>query len=130
MRTDDEIIDIVQNEGDPTLRRVAFQCVSDIDGKTVQAGLTWSGSQLKESKNFVESNFTGAVSEIGAGWYMYQFATAFLTDLGALTLRPSRSGVLSKMTLVANVVGTPGVDPALGDAASHSGPHVGLIIGL
>ena len=126
---DDELIEIIQNQADPLLRRVAFKCYDSRDGRTPVTGLTWSGSQLREASNFVESDFTGSVQEIMGGWYLYQFATLFLTTLGSLSVRPNRAGVQSIVTMVAAVVGSPGVNPTTTEGV-HSGPHVGFLIGL
>lgn len=85
---------LVQNEATASHRRIPFYMVNDIDGKTPQLGLTFSGSEIVVSKNgAAESNFAGTATEVGGGLYYYQFTQGELDTLGYITVRFVKTSV-------------------------------------
>lgn len=85
---------LVQNEATATHRRIPFYMVNDIDGKTPQLGLTFSGSEIVISKNgAAETNFAGSPVEVGGGLYYYQFTQGELDTLGYITVRFVKTSV-------------------------------------
>lgn len=99
---------IKQNESTASLRRVFFFCADDdsADNYAPKTGLTFSNGELKISKagavEFNAANY-GTVTEVGGGWYSYEYAAGEVDTLGAVMLRTNKTDVYSD-AVIAQVV--------------------------
>lgn len=103
-----------QSETTSALRRAPFYAVDATDGKTPETGVTFSGAEIKVSKNGgAESNFAGSTTELAGGLYYYEFTEGELDTAGFITARFNKSGV-APFVIFAQVNGIKyGVDAAL-----------------
>lgn len=103
-----------QSETTSALRRAPFYAVDSSDGVTPETGLSFSGAEIKISKNGgAEANFAGSVSELAGGLYYYEFTEGELDTAGFVTARVSKTGVAA-IVIFAQVNGIKyGVDTAL-----------------
>ncbi len=95
------MIRLKQSQATAARRRIPFYFVDDTDGKTPEMGLTFSGSDIKVSKNGgAEADFGGSMSEVSGGLYYYEATAGELDTLGFLTVRAIKSGARTFPALV------------------------------
>lgn len=80
------------SEGTAARRRIPFYAVDSADGVTAKTGLTFSGSEIRISKNGADSgNFAGSVTEVSSanfpGLYFYETTSGEVDTLGFFALR-------------------------------------------
>ena len=85
------------NESAAARRRIPFVLVDDTDGKTPEVGITFSGAEIKVSKNGAdEVSFAGTVTEVapsGGGVYYYLPDATEIDTVGFLSVRVTKTGV-------------------------------------
>jgi hypothetical protein len=115
------------SESTAARRRVWFFCADDdsADAYAAKTGLTFSASELKVSKASVsEANAAGAATEVGGGWYMYEFTADEVDTLGVACVRVVKTDVYSEMAHVMVVAFDPFASAGLGltnlDAATST----------
>lgn len=85
-----------QNESVASRRRIYFFCADDdaADNYAPKTGLTFTAGETKISKaGAAEVNAAGTVTEIGGGWYSYEFTTSEVDTLGFVLFRTSKTDV-------------------------------------
>jgi hypothetical protein len=105
------------NEATAARRRVLFFCADDdsADSYAPKTGLTFSAGELKVSKTLAsEANAVGTVTELGGGFYVYEFTAGEVDTLGVVGLRVAKTDVYSEMVQVMVVAFDPFAAAGLG----------------
>jgi len=110
---------IKQSEATAALRKIYFFCADDdsADSYAPKTGLTFASGELKISKggaaDFNASNYA-TTTEIGGGWYTYEFSTGEVDTVGPLLFRTNKTDVYSDAQILQVVPWNPYDSTSLG----------------
>jgi hypothetical protein len=76
------------NEGTAARRKIPFYLAMITDGHSPSTGTVFGAAEIKVSKNGgAEANFSGTVTELAGGVYVYEAAASEVDTLGFLSIR-------------------------------------------